>query len=60
MDDFIHEIDLILYALDEVTVKGEQNHRYILAAQQHLHDMREVMKSRMMEEKRNAAKDKQE
>lgn len=60
MEEFIRECDFILAALDEISVKGEENHRYMLLAMQKLHGMRDVMKSRMIEEaKRNAAKNKQ-
>lgn len=60
MEEFIRECDFILAALDEISVKGEENHRYMLLATQKLHGMRDVMKSRMIEEaKRNAAENKQ-
>lgn len=60
MEEFIREVDLILAALDEISVKGEPNHQYMVLAMQKLHGMRDVMKSRMIEEaKRNAAENKQ-
>ncbi len=60
MDKYMHEIDLIIAALDEISVKGEDNHRYILLAQQKLREMKSVMQTEKVEEvKRRAAENQQ-
>ena len=60
MDKYIHEIDVISAALDEITVKGEENHKYILLIHQKLREMKSVMQTEKVEEvKRRAAENKQ-
>lgn len=58
MQKYIGQIDRIIYTLNQVSVHGRENLDGLLACIQALDDMKGVMKTDMLEEKKNAAKDK--
>lgn len=58
MQKYITQIDRIIYTLNQVSVHGRDNLDSLLASIQALDDMKGVMKTDMLEEKKNAAKDK--
>lgn len=58
MQKYITQIDRIIYTLNQVSVHGRENLDGLLASIQALDDMKGVMKTDMLEEKKNAAKDK--
>lgn len=59
MEQYMREIDMILCAIDEITVKGEKNHEYMLLAMQKLHNLKNAMQTERVEEaKKRAAENK--
>lgn len=58
MQKYITQIDRIIYTLNQVSVHGRENLDGLLASIQALDDMKGVMKSDMLEEKRHAAENK--
>lgn len=58
MQKYIAQIDRIIYTLNQVSVHGRENLDGLLASIQALDDMKGVMKSDMLEEKRHAAENK--
>lgn len=58
MQKYITQIDRIIYTLNQVSVHGRENLDGLLASIQALDDMKGVMKTDMLEEKKNAAENK--
>lgn len=58
MQKYITQIDRIIYTLNQVSVHGRDNLDSLLASIQALDDMKGVMKTDMLEEKKNAAENK--
>ena len=58
MQKYITQIDRIIYTLNKVSVNGRENLDCLLASIQALDDMKGVMKTVMMEGKKNAAENK--
>lgn len=58
MQKYITQLDRIIYTLNLVSVHGRENLDSLLASIQALEDMKGVMKTDMLEEKKNAVKDK--
>lgn len=58
MQKYIMQIDRIIYTLNQVSVHGRENLDGLLASIQALDDMKSVMKSDMLEEKKHAAENK--
>lgn len=58
MQKYITQIDRIIYTLNQVSVHGRENLDGLLASIQALDDMKGVMKSDMLEEKKHAAENK--
>lgn len=58
MQKYITQIDRIIYTLNQVSVHGRENLDGLLASIQALDDMKGVMKTDMLEEKKHAAENK--
>lgn len=58
MQKYITQIDRIIYTLNQVSVHGRENLDGLLASIQALDDMKGVMKSDMLEEKKHASENK--
>ena len=58
MQKYITQIDRIIYTLNQVSVHGRENLDGLLASIQALDDMKGVMKTVMLEEKKHAAENK--
>lgn len=58
MQKYITQIDRIIYTLNQVSVHGRENLDGLLASIQALDEMKSVMKSDMLEEKKHAAENK--
>lgn len=58
MQKYITQIDRIIYTLNQVSVHGRDNLDSLLASIQALDDMKGVMKTDMLEEKKHAAENK--
>lgn len=58
MQQYITQINRIIYTLNLVNVHGKENLDSLLASIQALEEMKNVMETELREEKKNAAKDK--
>lgn len=58
VEKYITQIDRIIYTLNQVSVHGRDNLDGLLASIQALDEMKGVMKSDVLEEKKNAAENK--
>lgn len=58
MQQYITQINRIIYTLNLVNVHGRENLDSLLASIQALEEMKNVMETEMREEKRNAVKNK--
>ena len=58
VEKYITQIDRIIYTLNQVSVRGMENLDRLLASIQALDEMKGVMKSDMLEEKKHAAENK--
>lgn len=58
MDQYIKQINRIIYTLNQVTVRGKENLDCLLASIQSLEKMKDVMELRMLEGKTNVVENK--
>jgi len=58
MDQYVKQINRIIYTLNQVTVRGRENLDCLLASIQTLEQMKEDMQLKMLEVNANAAENK--
>ena len=58
MDQYVKQINRIIYTLNQVTVRGKENLDCLLASIQSLEKMKDVMELRMLEGKTNVIENK--